>query len=76
MFDRITSDSAILGGKPSILGTRISVETILEWVASGASRDDILQCHLQLTADDIEQALRYAADAVRNKALHTARVTR
>lgn len=35
MFDRITSNPAILGGKPIIRGTRISVEMILEWVASG-----------------------------------------
>ena len=32
MFDRITSDPAILGGKPVIKGTRISVELILEWM--------------------------------------------
>ncbi len=43
MFDRITSDTAILGGKPIIRGTRISVELILEWIASGATRDDILR---------------------------------
>ena len=36
MFDRITSDPAILGGKPIIRGTRISVEIVLEWFASGA----------------------------------------
>lgn len=35
MFDRIASDPAILGGKPVIRGTRISVETVLEWVATG-----------------------------------------
>ena len=43
MFTRIVSNPAILGGKPCIKGTRISVEMILEWVASGASRDDILR---------------------------------
>ena len=60
MFERITSDPAILSGKPIIRGTRISVELILEWVASGASRDDILRKHPQLAADDVEQALGYA----------------
>jgi uncharacterized protein (DUF433 family) len=37
MFTRIVSNLAILGGKPCIKGTRISVEMILEWVASGAA---------------------------------------
>jgi hypothetical protein len=40
MFDRITSDPAILGGKPVVKGTRISVEMILEWMASGQPRRD------------------------------------
>jgi uncharacterized protein (DUF433 family) len=66
MLDRVTSDPAILGGKPIIVGSRISVEMILEWVASGATRDDILKKHPQLAVEDIEQALNYAAAAVRN----------
>jgi uncharacterized protein (DUF433 family) len=45
---------------------------ILEWVASGASREDILQRHPHLTAEDFEQALGYAAMAVRNEVLHSA----
>jgi uncharacterized protein (DUF433 family) len=65
---------AILGGKPIVRGTRISVELILEWVASGASRDDILRKHPHLSAADVEQALGYAASAVRNEVLVTAGV--
>src|SRR4029077_1881124 len=67
MFDRITSDPAILGGKPIVRGTRISVELILEWVASGATRDDIVRQHPHLTAADVEQAMSYAASAVRDE---------
>jgi uncharacterized protein (DUF433 family) len=74
MFDRITSDASILSGKPTIRGTRISVEMILEWVASGASREDILRRHTHLAAEDIEQALGYAAASVRNEVLVTGRV--
>ena len=74
MFDRITSDPRILGGKPIICGTRISVEIVLEWIASGASRDDILRGHPHLTAADVEQALGYAAASVRNEVLVTAKV--
>ena len=74
MFDRITSDSAILGGKPIICGTRISVAMILEWIASGADRDTILRKHPQLTAEDVEQAATYAASAVQNEVLLTTEV--
>ena len=62
MFDRITSKAEILGGKPVIRETRISVEMILEWVASGATRDDILKKHPHLTAEDVDQAVEYAGD--------------
>lgn len=61
MFDRITSDPAILGGKPIIRGTRISVELILEWIASGASRDDIVRRYPHLSVAEVERALAYAA---------------
>ena len=74
MFDRITSDPAILGGKRIIRGTRISVELILEWIASGATRDDILRKHAHLSPEDIEQALAYAAASVHNEVLLTAEV--
>ena len=74
MLDRIIYDPAILGGKPIIRGTRISVEMILEWIASGATRDDILRKHQHLSADDVEQALSYAASAVRNEILVSAEI--
>jgi uncharacterized protein (DUF433 family) len=74
MFDRIVSNPTILGGKPIVRGTRISVELILEWVASGATRDDILRKHPHLTAADLEQALAYAASAIRNEVLVAAEV--
>jgi uncharacterized protein (DUF433 family) len=74
MLDHIVFDPAILGGKPIIRGTRISVEMILEWIASGATRDDIVRRHPHVSADDIEQALAYAASAVRNEILVSAEV--
>jgi uncharacterized protein (DUF433 family) len=74
MFDRIVSDPAILGGKPIVRGTRISVEFILELIASGATRDDILKKYPHLSAADIEQALGYAAAAVRNEIISSAEV--
>jgi uncharacterized protein (DUF433 family) len=74
MFDRIVSSPAILGGKPVIKGTRISVEIILEWMASGANRDEIVSRHPHLTAQDVEQALAYAASSFKNDVLLTAEV--
>jgi len=76
MFPRIISDPAILGGKPCVKGTRISVEFILELVASGASRDDIAQSYPQLTAADVEEALNFAAQSLGNDTIMTAEISR
>lgn len=67
MFNYITADPAILGGKPCIKGTRISVEFILELFASGATREDILQAYPHLTDEGIEEALHYAAHFLKNE---------
>mgnify|MGYP002396014747 CR=1 FL=1 len=67
VFKRISSDPAILGGKPCIRGTRLSVEFILELLASGASRQEILDAYPHLVAEDIEEAVRYAARFLRNE---------
>ena len=74
VFERVISDPGILGGKPIIRGTRISVEMILEWLGSGASRDDIIARHPHLTAEDVAQATEFAASAFRNDILLSAEV--
>jgi uncharacterized protein (DUF433 family) len=74
MITRIVSDPAILGGKPCVKGTRISVEFILELVASGASRDDILRTYSQLTADDLEEALNFAAQSFSHEMIMTSEI--
>jgi uncharacterized protein (DUF433 family) len=74
MFKRIACDPAILGGKPCIKGTRISVGFILELAAGGASRDDIVRCYPHLTVEDVEEALRYAAHFLENDVLLSAEV--
>jgi uncharacterized protein (DUF433 family) len=75
MLTRIFSDPAILGGKPCVKGTRISVEFILELVASGASRDDIVRSYPQLTAEDVEHALNFAAQSLSNETIMTAEIS-
>ena len=72
MFERIVSDPAILGGKPCIKGTRLSVEFLLELAASGASRDDIVQAYPRLTREDVEAAFQYAARSLKNDVWLTA----
>jgi uncharacterized protein (DUF433 family) len=74
MFRHITFDPAILGGKPYIQGTRLSVSFIMELFASGATRDEILRAYPQLTPDAIEEAVQYAAKAVRNEIIISAEV--
>lgn len=73
-FDRIVYDPDILGGKPCIRGTRISIEFILELLASGASREEMLQGYPQLTAEDLDDAFRYAARALQNDVVITAEI--
>ncbi len=76
MFTRIVANPGILGGKPCIRGTRISVEFLLELVASGAARDDILHAYPHLTVEDLEEAFRYAAQFMKNDVVISAEVSR
>jgi uncharacterized protein (DUF433 family) len=73
-FDRIVSSPDTLSGAPRIEGTRISVSMILEWVANGADRAQILDAYPHLEAEDIEQALLYAARFLENEVVSTERV--
>jgi uncharacterized protein (DUF433 family) len=61
LHPRIESDSGILQGKPIIQGSRLTVETILENVASGYSFDDLLDAYPFLTREDVIAAIEYAA---------------
>lgn len=67
MLDRITANPQILGGKPIVRGTRISVEFILDLLASDVSEDEILTDYPHLTKADIQACLRYAARAFKNE---------
>ena len=60
-FPRISHDPAVMGGKPCIRGLRITVGTVVGLIASGNSRERILQAYPQLEAADIDEALAYAA---------------
>ncbi|TAJ80544.1 MAG: DUF433 domain-containing protein [Gallionellaceae bacterium] len=60
-LDRITTDPAIMGGKPCIRGQRVTVGTLIGLVASGKTTAQILDLYPYVEAEDITQALRYAA---------------
>ena len=61
----IISDPGILGGKPCVRGTRISVEHLLELLATGATREDILATYPQLSDESLSAALAFAAQSMR-----------
>ena len=61
----IVSDPAVMMGKPVIVGTRITVELILEKLANGETTEQILQAHPRLSREAIQAALGFAAEALR-----------
>ncbi len=61
----IVSDPAVMMGKPVIVGTRITVELILEKLAAGETVEQILDAHPRLTREAIQAALAFATDALR-----------
>ena len=60
--ERISVDSKVCHGKACIKGTRIMVSVILDNLAAGESVEDILKSYPTLKEDDIQAALRYAAE--------------
>ncbi len=66
--DHIHSDPEILGGKPIVRGTRISVELILEYFEDGASVADMIAANSHLTEDDIRAAIAFARDLLHEEA--------
>ncbi len=65
----ITSDPDIMMGKPVIVGTRITVEHILEELAGGATTDSLLDAHPRLTREAVQAALSYELDLLKTMEL-------
>lgn len=65
--ERIVSNPDILVGKPSIKGTRISVELILGWLAQGWTHEMILESYPHITRDDILACLAFAAEMLHDE---------
>jgi uncharacterized protein (DUF433 family) len=62
IYERITVDRDVCGGRPCLRGLRIRVKDVLELLAAGASREEILTDYPYLEDADITAALKYAAE--------------
>ncbi|MBI2909749.1 MAG: DUF433 domain-containing protein [Chloroflexi bacterium] len=72
IFDRITIDPRVFGGKPCIRGMRFPVSKVLDLVASGMTHEEILRDYPYLEEEDIRQALKYAAWVVQEERVEIA----
>jgi uncharacterized protein (DUF433 family) len=62
--NRIEINPKVMMGKPVIRGTRITVELILRKLSEGATEAELLEAYPKLTREDIQAAIRYAADSL------------
>lgn len=65
--DRITIDDKICNGKPTIRGKRISVQTILEFLQAGETKEEILHQYPSLQLEDIDACLKFAVDLMNRR---------
>ena len=68
-FTRITLDPAVMAGAPTVRGLRIPVATVVTMVADGMTTEEILAELPDLEAEDVAEALRYAAEELRERHL-------
>ena len=68
-FTRITTNPKQMAGAPCIRGLRIPVATVVAMIADGMTEMEVLHAYPDLEADDIHEALRYAAEAVQEREL-------
>jgi uncharacterized protein (DUF433 family) len=69
VFTRITTSPRQMGGVPCLRGLRIPVATVVGLVAEGQTTEDILALYPDLEAEDVREALLFAAEAVRERVL-------
>lgn len=68
-FSRVTVRADQMGGVPCIRGLRIPVATVIGMIADGMTEHEILKAYPDLEPEDVREALRYAAEAVREREL-------
>ena len=72
MHPRITSDPAVMMGKPCVRGTRITVELILRKLGYGNSLEDLLADYPHITKEDVLAAQSFAADYLAGERIEAA----
>ncbi len=75
LLERIKVDPAVLVGKPTIRGLRISVEQILRALSAGVTKEELLADHPELEEEDIRAVLVYAAERVSGELVYPIRPT-
>ena len=65
--DRITINDKVCNGKPTIRGKRITVQTILEFLQGGETKEEILQQYPSLELEDIDACLKFAIDLMKRR---------
>jgi uncharacterized protein (DUF433 family) len=71
----VVSNPGVMMGKPVIVGTRITVELILEKLAAGETVEQIVDAHPRLNEDAVRAALAFAADALRADVIYPLETT-
>jgi uncharacterized protein (DUF433 family) len=68
--ERIIVDPKVLVGKPVVKGTRIAVELVIDLLARGYTKEQILEQYDHLTAEDIQACLAYASESLRSERVY------
>ena len=69
--ERITIDPDVLVGKPVVKGTRISVELVIDRLARGYTKEQIIQQYDHVSVEDIQACLAYASDVLRSEKVYS-----
>lgn len=70
LLERIVADPKVLAGKPVVRGTRISVELVIDLLARGYSKQQVLEQYGHLTMDDVHACLAYAREVLQSERVY------
>lgn len=72
LLDRITADPKVLAGKPVVRGTRISVDLVIDLLARGYSKEQVIEQYDHLTMEDVHACLAYAREVLQSERVYPA----
>jgi uncharacterized protein (DUF433 family) len=70
LLERIVADPDVLAGKPVVRGTRISVDLVIDLLARGYSKEQVLEQYDHLTIDDVHACLAYAREVLQSERVY------